>query len=395
METKKFRPATIKEIESNNTELYMNGERVYVMCINHAQEVGGKPRLIDIMLTNCKKVQPKDLQVLMGTTAPEPEAVNPEPLTLNPEPTMTTITNAADLVGKTINAAGGCKFVILSADGETVKAEFHRGESVTVMDKMPAAQILRGMESGIYTLATEDETPEAPEAPNAPAAQTVPSAPSAPSNPTAPVTPTKGESEGVSSPEPAKTIPLKPKAKAGAKAGTTDSRSNGAKEAKAVNPQPSAVSPQASARCRIEDYTVEKNGRTVTRCKIYGVTEDDDAYKPEVAVRLHASATSEYDAKAKVKVPYLAFSERNVALAHKICAAINAGETAEKLIAIAAAHDEEAKAAKVKPAPAAPANGECLYTEAEVGALLNGLCAGDEKMRAECKRLMDLAKKAA
>ena len=61
----KYRPATMAEIEGRDTDLYMDGEQVWVMMIHRSETIGeGEPKLDYIMLTNMKKVQVEDLQVI-------------------------------------------------------------------------------------------------------------------------------------------------------------------------------------------------------------------------------------------------------------------------------------------------------------------------------------------
>jgi len=61
----KFRPATMAEIEGRDTDLYMDGEQVWVMMICRSETIGeGEAKLDYIMLTNMKKVQVEDLQVI-------------------------------------------------------------------------------------------------------------------------------------------------------------------------------------------------------------------------------------------------------------------------------------------------------------------------------------------
>ena len=61
----KFRPATMAEIEGRDTNLYMDGEQVWVMMIQRSETIGeGEAKLDYIMLTNMKKVQVEDLQVI-------------------------------------------------------------------------------------------------------------------------------------------------------------------------------------------------------------------------------------------------------------------------------------------------------------------------------------------
>lgn len=70
----KFRPATMAEIEERDTDLYMNGERVWVFMINRSQTIGeDDAKLIDIVLTNMKHVQPEDLQVIDDTLKEQDE----------------------------------------------------------------------------------------------------------------------------------------------------------------------------------------------------------------------------------------------------------------------------------------------------------------------------------
>ncbi len=61
----KFRPATMADIEGRDTDLYMDGEQVWVMMVHRSETIGeGEPKLDYIMLTNMKKVQVEDLQVI-------------------------------------------------------------------------------------------------------------------------------------------------------------------------------------------------------------------------------------------------------------------------------------------------------------------------------------------
>ena len=62
----RYRPATLDEIEGRDTDLYMQGERVWVMMICRSETIGedSEPKLDYIWLTNGKKVQVEDLQVI-------------------------------------------------------------------------------------------------------------------------------------------------------------------------------------------------------------------------------------------------------------------------------------------------------------------------------------------
>ncbi len=76
----KYRPATMAEIEGRDTDLYMNGEQVWVLMISRSEVIGeGEAKLDYITLTNMKKVQPKDLQVI-DDGAPESESEEVSPL---------------------------------------------------------------------------------------------------------------------------------------------------------------------------------------------------------------------------------------------------------------------------------------------------------------------------
>lgn len=70
----KFRPATMAEIEGRDTDLYMDGEQVWVMMVHRSGTIGdGEAKLDYIMLTNMKKVQVEDLQVIDDTLKEQDE----------------------------------------------------------------------------------------------------------------------------------------------------------------------------------------------------------------------------------------------------------------------------------------------------------------------------------
>ena len=52
----KFRPATMAEVEGRDVDLYMNGERVYVMMIMRSETIGedSEPKLDYIWLRTCR-----------------------------------------------------------------------------------------------------------------------------------------------------------------------------------------------------------------------------------------------------------------------------------------------------------------------------------------------------
>jgi len=72
----KYRPATMAEIENRDTNLFMNGEQVWVLMIHRSEVISeGEAKLDYIMLTNMKKVQVEDLQVI-DNGVPESEEVS-------------------------------------------------------------------------------------------------------------------------------------------------------------------------------------------------------------------------------------------------------------------------------------------------------------------------------
>lgn len=74
----KYRPATMADIENRDKNLFMNGEQVWVLMIMRSQTVGEREAKLDyITLTNMKKVQVEDLQVI-DDGEPEPEGESEE-----------------------------------------------------------------------------------------------------------------------------------------------------------------------------------------------------------------------------------------------------------------------------------------------------------------------------
>lgn len=67
----KYRPATLEEIDGCDIDLYMNGERVYVLMVCRSETIEtGESKLDYITLTNMKKVQVEDLQVIDNDNEP-------------------------------------------------------------------------------------------------------------------------------------------------------------------------------------------------------------------------------------------------------------------------------------------------------------------------------------
>lgn len=61
----RYRPATLEEIDGRDVDLYMNGERVYVLMVCRSETIEtGESKLDYITLTNMKKVQVEDLYVI-------------------------------------------------------------------------------------------------------------------------------------------------------------------------------------------------------------------------------------------------------------------------------------------------------------------------------------------
>ena len=137
----KFRPATMADIEGRDTDLYMDGERVYVMMIMRSETIGedSEPKLDYIWLTNMKKVQVEDLQVIDNNNDYELNELN--------EFTMETKKNNNQ---ESVNVQDNAQVNNNAASIEDVNV----GE-VTVDSIMPVMQPVEGSE---YTVESDGKT---------------------------------------------------------------------------------------------------------------------------------------------------------------------------------------------------------------------------------------------
>ena len=344
----KYRPATMAEIEGRDTELYMNGERVYVLMVCRSETIeSGESTLDYIMLTNMKKVQVEDLQVI--------DENNNEPKS---EETMTQNMKAADLIGNTIvNKEGTMKYQVkgVAADGETLQVEFVVGDKKPVAMPMPKVQWEKLLAGG-WTVG---------DAPKATATDDVEE-----------VTDIKVE--------PAKTVDMKPKGDP-KKTDKPKARTQGVQK-------PAAANGKTKSTLKYETYTNRK-GKTCAR--IIGFGENDPAYVN--AADLHGSATYERD-KDGGKTFYLIFGPRYAEAAKEVCRVLDMGGTVEQAKAIIDKATEERarqrdewkqKREERKAADDAP-KGK-TYTEQEVADLIKRVVAGD----AEAMRIVNELNKAA
>ena len=118
-------------------------------------------------------------------------------------------------------------------------------------------------------------------------------------------------------------------------------------EPKAKSEKPKAEKPQTSnlrsasplgsskktqtSKYRFETYTREKDGKSKTLARIWGVTEQDDAYKQAIQLRASVSYAKDKDGNKQF---YLSFGRRYVKAAEEVCKALNAGKPIAECIAI-------------------------------------------------------------
>ena len=155
----KYRPATMAEIENRSVDLYMNGERVDILMVSRSETIGENDCKLDsITLTNLKKVQPEDLQVIdNGEGEPEPndnENINENINENKEEETMATNNvKAADLIGKEIYVKGTkTKYVIKSMDGDNIIADFYVGSALYPNQPMQHEFLQKIFDNGQATL---------------------------------------------------------------------------------------------------------------------------------------------------------------------------------------------------------------------------------------------------
>lgn len=258
--------------------------------------------------------------------------------------TMETKTmTAQDYVGKTINVNGSNNFYVLkSADGDKLTAEFHMGDRVMPCP-IPMSQLKTMVDAGKWTICDAPAVAEEPK----PVAE-----------PTA------------------KTVTLKP----------------------TMSEQPEAPEIGAKRKLRYETYE-NKKGKTCAR--IVGFTEDAMLERGN-AERIHASSTYERDKKGG-KQYMLIFGPRYAAAAKEVCKALNEGKTLADCQAIIDAATEERvqkreewkakraaylanrenESAEVKPAETKVAG----YSSEDVAAMLKKIMAGGA-IPEEIKRAM-------
>lgn len=324
----KYRPATMAEIEDRDTDLYMNGERVYVLMVCRSETIeSGESTLDYIMLTNMKKVQVEDLQVI--------DENNNEPKS---EETMAQNMKAADLIGKVIIVGDNvASITIKSAEGDTLQGEFKKGDAAAIPMPIKLAQLEKMLSDKVWKLQgdTAAETPadEVEEVDEI-------------------------KVEGPKAAPKAETIDMKPKGE----------------------PKKSDK-PKADGKLVYSTYT-NKKGKTCAR--IVGFGENDPAYVN--AADLHGSATYERDKQGN-KTFYLIFGPRYADAAKEVCKALNAGKALKDCKAIIdKATDERArqrdewkqKREERKAAKEDEPKGK-TYTEAEVADLIKRVVAGDKE----------------
>lgn len=292
--------------------------------------------------------------------------------------TMETKTmTAQDYVGKTINVNGSKNFyVVKSADGDKLTAEFHMGERV-MQCPIPMSQLTAMVDAGKWSVCDDAPATDEPVA-----------------NDNHPVA-----DEPKPVPEPtAKTMKLKP---------TTEPKKSKrqTKHAKSEQPKPTMSeqpeTPETGAKRKLRYETYEnKKGKTCAR--IVGFTEGDAMLERGNAERIHASSTYERDKKG-VKHYMLIFGPRYADAAKEVCQALNEGKTLDCQAIIDAATQERAQrreewkakraaylanreneGAEVKPAEVKETKG---YSSEDVAAMLKKIMDGGA-IPEEIKRAM-------
>lgn len=445
----KYRPATMAEIEDRDTELYMNGERVWVFMINRSQTIGeDDAKLIDIVLTNMKHVQPEDLQVvddtlkgqdelpesplmryygdlkskhkdaillfrcgdfyetyyedaytvskLLGITltrrggngyymagfphhaldtylpriiraghrvaicdGPTPdddpkgrksETKENDNENEKPSETMAKKLQAADLIGKVLVLSDGkSKYVIKSAEGDKLSAEFSRGEGAAANVSLTVAQVESMISAG--KAAWSDDVVQGSKVQGS--SETVEEV-----EEVSAITPTKPV---------AQTVTMEPKKKSEGRGKKEDGRGKKSD----VSHQPSAL--------KYETYT-NKKGKTCA--KISGLTENHPAYVN--CADLHGSASYEKD-KQGDKVFYMVFGPRYAEAAKEVCELLNKGKTLADCKAIIdqatearAQQRDEWKARRAERSASQPAaETKQGYSDKDVAEMLKKIMAGE------------------
>ena len=137
----KFRPATMAEIEERDTDLYMDGEQVWVMMIHRSETIGeGEAKLDYIMLTNMKKVQVEDLQVIDNNNN-EPEE----------DKTMATKNNRSATQGDACQSKNETKNV--------QNAQVNNNKSETIVSQVDVIGLMNGLKKNGTAKLSDYATP--------------------------------------------------------------------------------------------------------------------------------------------------------------------------------------------------------------------------------------------
>lgn len=364
----KFRPATMAEIEDRDTDLYMNGERVWVFMIHRSGSIGEEEHKLDyITLTNMKKVQPEDLQVVDDTPEDSETKETTSETTISnnskSETTMAKEMKAADLIGKVLVLSDGkSKYVIKSVDGDKLAAEFSRGEGAAANVSLTVAQVESMISAG--KAAWSDDEPD-PEAVGELVYETT-SASVEEVEEVSAITPTKPVATTVAMEPTTKPKPKNEKPK-GEKKG----------EIKGVQ-KPASDNGKTKSTLKYETYQ-NKKGKTCAR--IVGFREDDAAYQQ--AAELHGSAT--YETKKGEKVYLLIFGPRYAEAAKEVCQVLNEGKALADCKAIIdratearAQQREEWKARRAERNASQPAaETKQGYSDKDVAEMLKKIMAGE------------------
>ena len=367
----KFRPATMAEIEGRDTDLYMDGEQVWVMMVHRSGTIGeGEAKLDYIMLTNMKKVQVEDLQVIDDThqldPPPGPRPKRGESETSNSsdnnqnnseDEVMTNETmKVTDLIGKSV-CNGNAKYVIKSVDGDKVTVDFSMGDNAAKEMNMKAEQIEKLLQGGWTVQGSEECRVKSEEFATA-----------------------QGETKGE---EPkAKTVKMEPEPKPKQEQPAKPKVTLRKKQPQATDPKPQAEQPKGG-RYRFSTYTrPTSDGGTKTLGRIDGLQEGDELLERGVSEKIHASPM--YDRDGERKVWWLSFGKRYVEAGRKVCQALNEGRSLEDCQAIVDAQTEEnhaqsearrkqnaeRKQEREGKAQTAKPQGEKLYSAKEIADLL-------------------------
>ena len=167
-----------------------------------------------------------------------------------------------------------------------------------------------------------------------------------------------------------------------------------------AKPQTSNLKTQTS-KYRNETYVREKDGKSKTLARIWGVTEQDDAYTQAIQLRASVSYAKDKDGNKQF---YLSFGRRYVKAAEEVCKALNAGKPIAECIAIIERATEEnekkreewkakvaERNAQAENKPKADTKGEKTYTESYIADLLTRAANEEKAAMEEINRIMSKA----